>query len=246
MGEGRDTASLVRAAAAWAVGMGLMYAAFELGRSLAGYSLVTAFEERRKLSEQVAALRQETQELERKLAAAEVTRRIDQEAQAETQANIGELQAELARQQQELEFYRGLVAEKFGASTLKVQEVAIEAGSEPGRFTARITLVQTASRNTVTRGQLQLAVEGTRGGALARLPMEEVTPDGRKNTPFSLRFFRTLEIELSLPEGFEPASLALELRSDRTGSEPIIQSFPWNPALGAPGEAALTPGVAGE
>ncbi len=242
----RANPETLRALLAWAVGIALLYAAFEVGRVQAGYFALDAFQQRRALAGRVTDLEQEKTTLERRLAAEDVTRRIDQQAQTEAMASIGELQAELARQQQELEFYRGLVAEKFGASTLKVQELAIQRGAEPGQFTIEITLVQTASRNALTRGTLSLSVAGQRGTALAQLPLADLREAGAEPIPFTLRFFRTLEVPVTLPADFAPSSVEVEFRSDRTGPEPVTQSFPWAPALVEPGDGSLTPAAAAE
>lgn len=235
-----------RALVAWSVAIALLYVSFEVGRGLAGHSALTAFQQRRALADRVATLEEENAMLERRVATEDVTRRIDAEAQAETQSTLGELQAELARQQQELEFYRGLVAEKFGSATLKVQELSIQPDAASGRFTITVTLVQTATRNAMTRGTLTLAVSGAQAGALTRLPLAELNADGKDPVPFTLRFFKTIDVPVTLPQGFEPAAVELEFRSDRTGPEPISQSFPWKPALAGPADAALTPGQGGE
>ena len=41
---------------------------------------------------------------------------------------MGELQAETARQKQELQFYRGLVVRQYGSGTLRVQELRVRRG----------------------------------------------------------------------------------------------------------------------
>jgi hypothetical protein len=153
---------------------------------------------------------------------------------------LGELQAEVARQQQELQFYRGVLAREFGAGTLRVQELAVRrlAGAEPGAFVVSVMLVQAGARDSVARGELALTIDGTRAGALLRLPLAEVTGDRRRTVPFSLRYFQALEVPVTLPAGFAPASVTVELHSAAAGTSPERQSFPWSP--GAAG--TLTPG----
>lgn len=237
--------SRLRRIARWTVALALLYASFELGRLVAGYSGIAAFQQRQALSGRVAELESANADLTRRLAAGDIVQQADREAQSEAQSLIGELQAELARQQQELEFHRALVAEKFGAGTLKVQEMLVrpEGGA---RYTVVVTLVQTAARDAVAKGTLSLAVDGTRGSALIQLPMADLTPDGRKQVPFTLRYFKTLEIPLTLPANFRPAAVQLEYRSDRGGPEPQRQTFPWASVLAdlqAPALTADPPGA---
>jgi len=229
----------------WLVSALLLYGAFEFGRYAAGYSTLTSLAQRQALASRVDALTQEVDELQRRLAAGAVTRQVDQESQSEAQNMIGELQAELARQQQDLEFYRGLVEEKFGSGSLKVQELSIKDLGE-GRYTVAITLVQTAVRDALATGSLTLAVSGSRGGALTELKLQDVSVDGSDRVQFKVRYFTTVEIPLKLPQGFTPAAVQLEYRSNRSGPEPVRQSFPWAQALASDADAALTPGTAAE
>jgi hypothetical protein len=234
-----------RRLAALTIGLALLYGVFEYGRSVAGYTALSALMQRQALASRIAALTEERDQLQRRIAAGAAVQRADEEAQSEAQAMIGELQAELARQQQELEFYRGLVAERFGTGTVKVQELAIrpEGGD---RYLVSVTLVHTATRDATASGWLTLAVNGSRGGSLARLELPEMTADGGKRVDFSLRYLTTVEVEIGLPADFSPASVELEFRTNRSGPEPVTQSFPWSGVLSGAAEAVLTPSGAPE
>jgi len=235
----RLSAAAWRRLAALAVGLAILYAAFEYGRSVAGYSALSSLMQRQALTSRVGQLDEQRLQLERRLAAREVAGRVDAEAQSEAQAMIGELQAELARQQQELDFYRGLVAEKFGTGTIKVQELAVRP-AEPGRFTVLVTLVHSAARDSTATGSLTLTITGSRAGALARLGLAELAEDGRSRVDFSLRYLTTVQVPIVVPAGFTPASIDLEFRSNRSGPDPVRQTFPWSGVIGGEGEAALT------
>jgi hypothetical protein len=234
-----------RRLAAVAVGLALLYGAFEYGRSVAGYTALSALMQRQALASRIASLTEERDQLQRRLAAGEAVGRADAEAQSEAQAMIGELQAELARQQQELEFYRGLVAERFGTGTVKVQELAVRPG-EGDRYVVAVTLVHTATRDTTASGWMSLAVAGSRAGSLARLELADLTVDGSKRVEFSLRYFTTVEVPITLPGDFTPASIELEFRTNRGGPDPVRQSFPWSGVLAGTAEAVLTPSGAPE
>jgi len=203
----------------------VFYGGFELGRGSSGYSIVGAMLERLDLRRRVHALRNENEALQHRVSSAEIGQRVDRQTQSDAQRMIGDLQAETARQQQELQFYRGLVARQFGAGTLRVQELKIR--SEQGRrFRVLITLVQAAARDNVVNGTVSFAIDGTRGGALVQLPLADVEPNKRRELPFSLRFFQQIEVPIELPDQFRPASLQVEYRQGR-GAEPSRQTFTW-------------------
>jgi DNA-binding MarR family transcriptional regulator len=203
----------------------VFYGGFELGRTSAGYSIVSAMLERLELRRQVRTLGNENESLQHRVSSAEIGQRVDRQAQSDAQRMIGDLQAETARQQQELQFYRGLVARQFGAGTLRVQELKIR--PEQGRrFRVLITLVQAAARDNVVNGTVSFAIDGTRGGALVQLPLADVELNKRRELPFSLRFFQQIEVPIELPDQFRPASLQVEYGQGR-GTERSRQTFTW-------------------
>jgi len=228
-----------RALVVAAIALLALYAAFEFGRLTAGYSVVAAMRQRQALAGRVSELTRANDDLQRRLAADSITHKVDAEAQTETQSMIGDLQAELARQQQELDFYRGLVAERFGTGTVKVQDVSVQPAGGPD-YHILVTLVHTAARNATASGSLTLTLTGSRHGALSQLGLAQIAPDSAPRINFSLRYFTTVEIPVTLPEGFKPASIELEFRSNRSGPEPVRESFPWSRVLTADGDGALT------
>ncbi len=185
------------------IALALLYSGFELGRRTAGYSIVDAMVEGMDLRGRNRQLVEENQALERRVATAELGQRVDRQAQSDAQRMMSELQAETSRQQQELQFYRGLVARQFGAGTLRVQELRVRA-EEERRYRVLITLVQAATREAVANGTVTLAIEGQEGKTLT---LAEVEPDQRRELPFSLRFFQQIEVFIDVPPDFEPSGL---------------------------------------
>jgi hypothetical protein len=218
----RKPASRWRLALIGAALLALAYGGFELGRGAAGYSVVSAMIEGMELRRRNRELGEENQALQHRVATAETGQRVDRQAQADAQRMMGELQAETARQQQELQFYRGLVARQYGAGTLRVQELRVRA-EEERRYRVLITLVQAATRDSVASGTVSFTIEGPDQKMLA---LAEVEPDQRRELPFSLRFFQQIEVPVELPEDFQPVNLHVEYRLGRQ-AEPTRQTFPW-------------------
>jgi hypothetical protein len=206
--------------------LALCYAAFEFGRASAGYFVVSSMLERLDLRRRNQALTEENDGLRHRVAVAEVDQKVDRQAQSDAQQMMGELQAETARQKQELQFYRGLVVRQYGSGTLRVQELAVHPAEEERRFRVLITLVQAATRDTIANGTVTFAVEGRKGEEKATLPLAEIEPDKRRQFPFSLRFFQQIEVPIELPLDFEPERLHVEFQLGRN-REPAKQTFDW-------------------
>jgi uncharacterized protein DUF6776 len=209
-----------------AIALALVYAGFEIGRMSAGYSIASAMIERIDLHGQNHALEKENRSLRHRAATAEVAQRVDRQAQTDAQRMMSELQAETARQQQELQFYRGLAVRQFGSGTLRVQELRIRAGEEQRRYRVLITLVQAASRDSLANGTVTFTVQGLARGEPKELTLAEIEPAKRRELPFSLRFFQQIEVPVELPPDFVPASLHVAYRLGRN-AEPTRQAFNW-------------------
>ncbi|HEX9707667.1 MAG TPA: DUF6776 family protein [Steroidobacteraceae bacterium] len=209
--------------------LALLYGGFELGRSNSGYFVAKAMIERLELGKRNRVLEDENKALRHRAAVAEVGQRVDRQAQTDAQHMMSELQAETARQKQELQFYRGLVARQFGAGTLRVQELRIRPEEEERRYRVLITLVQAATRDTIANGTVTFAIEGRSGKAPQTLPLADVEVDKRRQFPFSLRFFQQIEVPIELPLDFRPERLHVEYRLGRN-PEPSRQTFDWRVA----------------
>ena len=205
------------------VALALVYGGFELGRAASGYSIVSALSEGIGLRRRNRALTEENEFLRRRATTAEVGQRVDRQAQSDAQMMMGELQAETARQQQELQFYRGLVARQFGAGTLRVQELKVRAGEEDRNFRVLVTLVQAATRESLATGTVTFTVNGADGTSLQ---LADIEPSRRRELPFSLRYFQQIEVRVALPPDFQPLRLDVEYRRGRN-AEPVRQTFPW-------------------
>jgi cell division protein FtsB len=206
--------------------LALAYGTFEIGRASAGYFVVSSMLERLDLRKRNQALSEENDSLRHRVAVAEVDQKVDRQAQSDAQQMMGELQAETARQKQELQFYRGLVVRQYGSGALRVQELQVRAEEEERRFLVLITLVQAATRDTVANGTVTFSVEGKQGAEPLTLPLEEIEIDKRKQFPFSLRFFQQIEVPIELPLEFVPERLHVEYQLGRN-REPVKQAFDW-------------------
>lgn len=206
--------------------LALCYGAFELGRASAGYFIVSSMLERLDLRRRSQALEEENDELRHRVSVAEVSQKVDHQAQSDAQQMMGELQAETARQKQELQFYRGLVVRQYGSGALRVQELQVRAEEEERRFRVLITLVQAATRDTIANGTVTFSVEGKQGKEALLLPLAEIEVDKRKQFPFSLRFFQQIEVPIELPLEFQPERLNVEYQLGRN-REAVKQAFDW-------------------
>ncbi len=208
--------------------LGVAYAIFESGRYAAGFSRLEAFRRQQSLRVQIRERDAAMQDLQRAAADLETLRTAQGIERSELSRTIGDLQAQVARQSQELTFYKGIVVQGASGPEVKVQEFAVSRAVTPGSYVIRITLVQPGRPDNVVSGSLLLVLEGTNGKDPVKLELPALTEGRMRDLPFSFRYFEHLTPEITLPAGVAPERLTLEVRSSRRGIAPISQTFLWS------------------
>jgi hypothetical protein len=206
-----------------------MYIVYELGRFNAGYDRLEAAQQRTELEVEIERLSKTNRELRTQLAELDTIRIGRAREQAEVTRTIGDLQAQVARQTQELAFYRGIVAQSAAAVGVKVQQVHITPGPKAQRFIVHIALVRSVRPDTVAIGTVGLSIDGAASdGKPMTLDLAALTPGKQKELPFNFRYFENLDQDVSLPVGFQPGKVAIEVRSNKKDVAPASQSFVWS------------------
>jgi hypothetical protein len=207
-----------------------LYAIYELGRFDAGYDRQAVSQQRIEFEVKLQKLEDTHRQLRTQLAELDTVRVGRDQERRELARTIGDLQAQAARQTQDLAFYRGIVAQQVdpkGAPEggVYIQQLRIRALPEPLHFEVHFALLQGHGESTVS-GTVIMHVEGAADGQPSTL---DIPAGAGKDTdrPFSFRYFQELDQELTLPSGFRAERLHVEVRTNRKGVEPIDQSFPW-------------------
>ena len=205
----------------------LLYIVYETGRFNAGYDRLAVAQQRSELEVDIERLNKTNRELRTQLAELDTIRIGRAKEQAEVARSIGELQAQVARQAQELAFYRGIVAQGAGAVGVKVEQLHISAGKGQ-RFALHVALVRSVRPDNVATGSVGISVDGTGAdGKTAVLDLGALTAGKLHELPFNFRYFENLDQEVALPAHFTPEHVAVELRSSKKDVAPASQTFPW-------------------
>ncbi len=211
------------------LGLGLaLFVAYAAGRISAGYSGGAAA---RALGLPDPALERagaRARDLESKLAALEVARKVDQAAAAKLASAQEDLQSKIEEQGKELGFYRSIVAPDDATAGFRILKVQVMPGSGAQRFRLRIVLIQAPRPATDIAGELAVTIDGVRGGRAVSLPLGAA--DG-KPLPYAFRSFQELNQGFELPTDFRPVRLQLEARS-RGAPTPVRHTVPWKVEAG--------------
>lgn len=207
------------------------YLTFELGRKQAGFDGIAAAQERAGLRSEIDQLKNQEHESRVQLAAAEEMQAAQVRERTEVSRTIGELQEQLARAQQDLQFYRGIANPQAAQGiVIRVQQFQIAVRDAAARrYTLRFTLNRESRSEELVTGNLGVTVDGMRQGATTSLDLASLSDERLKQTPFNFRYYTNVELPLTLPVDFKPERVTIDIRTARKGVAPYRQTFVWNP-----------------
>ncbi|HTW75647.1 MAG TPA: DUF6776 family protein [Steroidobacteraceae bacterium] len=206
-----------------------LYLAFEGGRYVAGYDAMQAATERSALQRKIDQLQSAQHGLQVQLAAAQEAQVSDIRERSEVARAIGELQAQVERQQQDVQFYRGLLAPQLGQQpdvAVRVQQFHINATSAAQQYLLRFTLNRIVQPERSVDGTLAITVDGSQAGMPATLDLASLA-GGKQELPFNFRYYADIEQPITLPAAFKPDSVTIEVRPAGKSMAPYRQTFIW-------------------
>jgi len=201
---------------------------YELGQVRAGFNAFEARQHYAELETQFEEQQGQNEELHRKLALLETSRKIDEEAYSQVEQRMTDLQDEILEQREDLAFYRGIVADQ--KTGLRIQDLELLVGDDEWSFRLRLVLAQAMRASQRISGSVELQVEGVRDGKPLTLGLTELGVIGEQRKAiagFSFRYFQNLEADLQLPEGFAPARVIVKLTPKGKRAKPLKKTFDW-------------------
>jgi hypothetical protein len=203
----------------------VVYAIFEFGRYEAGFRVIDSVRGALAASSRIRALEAENLRLHTQLEAADVARRVDQEGYKQVQRSLGDMQSQIARLNQDLSFYRGLV-QPDSLVHVKVQQMQIV--PEPGgQFRLKFVLMQTGKPDKDVSGSTSSVIDGLQGGKPQSLNFAEISPNRRMSLAYSFRYFEDYDEIVRLPKGFAPTRVGVEIHSGKDQGHGFRQAFVW-------------------
>lgn len=208
------------------IGLGV---AFELGQYRAGYNVVAAMQQRARLHGDVSRLEGDNRALQARIIELETANAGHAREVQVVARTIGDLQAQVARQTEELAFYRAVVAEGAPAIGLRVGTVRLSAAKPAGHYLAHVSLVRAGKTDGMTTGTVSLTVDGQgAGGKAVTLAGAALAAGGAADAAYNFRYYQDLEQTIVLPADFRPEHLTVKVSSSRKAVAPLTQTLPWS------------------
>jgi hypothetical protein len=227
----RPQASALRAlllGAGALTGVFAFYVVYELGRYNAGYDRQAVAQQRTELEVQIEHLEKANREMRTRLAEADTIRAGRAREQAEMARTIGDLQAQVARESQELAFYRGVVAQGASSLGVKIEQLRITPGQRPATYVVHMSLVRSGRSEATATGSVQLSVDGSAPEGARTLDLAALTAGRQRELRYNFRYLETFDQQLIVPPNFKPERLNVEVSSSRRDIAPLSQTFLWS------------------
>lgn len=176
----------------------------------------------------LAEAEKENLALQKNVAQLQSSMDVDLEAAKQVKETLHDKELEIAKLNQEVVFYRSLLApEKLNAG-VAVKGFDLHSSSEVGAYHYDLLLIQARQGKKVAKGKVGINIDGMRKGVKLRLRYKDIAEAETKPLKYSFKYFQRLNGKFKLPEGFEPTQIMLELLSDNKKVEPIQISYSWN------------------
>jgi hypothetical protein len=148
-------------------------------------------------------------------------------AERDRQDEIASLQADLA-------FYRRLGGASGSQAPLAVHYLELQKTQSPRVYRLIITLTQNLRWAAVISGHIRVGVDGIQNGEARQLHDGQLLADTSEPLNFKFKYFQQVERLITLPEGFEPNRLTIELKSASLGTK-VEQSQQWQSLINESG-----------
>lgn len=203
---------------------------YELGLSRAGYLRFETSRTLDQLEDSNAGLISLNKRLSEQVAILETAAKVEREAYRHIEAEIAELQNKILAQQENIEFYRGIVNEN-GGSVLRIQDFRVLMGSREHEYELRLVLARALRSNREVSGQVELIIEGLQRGAPVQYALDEVSLDGSR-LRYEFLYFEDLRSIIALPAEFQPERVHLLVRPKGKSAKIVDEFFVWQPETG--------------
>ena len=203
---------------------------YDYGLGKAGFNRAAAADEIDALRAANAELEADGKRLRERIAILETAAKIDSEAYRQVDARLAELQSRILKQQEDLEFYRGIIGEDDG-SALRIQEFRVTPGLLEQEYELRLVLAQALRGNREISGQVEIALEGLQRSEPAVLALGELGGEG-DSLAYSFMYFQDLKTRIRMPAGFEPQRVRVTVRPRGKGAKTVEEFFVWQPQTG--------------
>lgn len=153
---------------------------------------------------------------------------VDRKATEGIRQTVKELKAHISTLEEEVAFYKGIMAPSANDKGLRISKITITPGEQASQFNYSIMLTQVADNSSYIAGLAAVNFVGQQGSEKVILPLRDldngITDLGVK---FRFRYFQEVKGTLTLPPQFNPEQVQVVLQSTGNKAQRVEESIEW-------------------
>ncbi len=204
------------------------FASYYGGQRLANEELTSLREGNTRLQLELTKLDSAHSEAQQQLANLRLGAEVDQQANEDVREEVLALKSQIAKLEEDITFYRGLMAPTADKQGLSIGTVNIVATGQPRHFEYTLVFQQLATNHQLLNGYVNITVVGYEAGISKRIPLKLLSADiTDEDIKLRFKYFQTLSGQLVLPESFEPESIDVVAVATGRNSARVEQKYGW-------------------
>jgi len=205
---------------------GSAYALYIRASGWAQEELSVLYKERDERMMTVAAQREANTTLRERVAILERAQQVEGKAYEDVDTYLRDLQDEVLTLKQEVAFYRGIVS-AGKEKGLNIQAFVVDKGDFPGAYRFQLVITQNLKRVKMISGTIRLKVTDRQNGKPRGLLLSDMSGQQANSLKFKFKFFQRIDGRFTLPDGFKPDQLQIQVVSSGKKPASVEKSFEW-------------------
>ena len=198
---------------------------FESGKNEGMVLKVEWIKERDNIREELVHANSLIDKMRQELAVLKISGVIDDKVNEEVRQTIESLQELNAQLNEEVRFYKGVMAPKITKKGLRIEKLDMTADSERS-VKYSLLLTQVVDEHDWLQGEVKISVRGQHGIEEKRLVLSELDKEKSDAIRFRFRYFQNINGRMTLPDGFEPHEVMIVAQS-LGGDQRLKKGFDW-------------------
>ncbi len=187
--------------------------------------------ERKSMLRENKQLIEENDDMKARVAILERSKQIDGKAYADVDTYLKQLQGEILELREEVAFYRGIVSSNETKGVL-IHTFIVEREGSTDAYRYSLVLTRNMRNDRLISGTVNLLVSGEMHGDLKQLSLKEVSESDSPDLKFRFKHFQRLEGRMTLPKGFVPHRVVVNVQTRGGRSTDVEKAFDWSRAVG--------------
>ena len=153
---------------------------------------------------------------------------VDRKATEGVRQTVIELKAQIATLEEEVSFYKGIMAPSGNDKGLRVSKIDVTREENSNRYRYSIMLTQVADNRSYISGLAAVNVVGLMNGERVILPLRDLDSDVTElGVKFRFRYFQEISGTLTLPAQFVPEQVQVVSQSTGSKAQRVEETINW-------------------